>query len=46
MDSPFKSNKICYGKLERAITKWGAIEKSPIFLYKRKKGNLDYNNVV
>ena len=25
-----KSDKFCYRKVRRAITKWGAIEKSPI----------------
>ena len=24
-----KSENVCYLKIERAITKWGAIEKSP-----------------
>ena len=27
-----KSDNFCYRKVGRAITKWGAIEKSPILL--------------
>ena len=30
LSKEIKSNNFCYGKVGRAITKWGAIEKSPI----------------
>ena len=29
-----KSDKFCYRNVGRAITKWGAIEKSPIYCYR------------
>ena len=32
LSKDIKSENFCYRKVERAITKWGAIEKSPILL--------------
>ena len=42
LSKEIKSDNFCYRKVGRAITKWGAIEKSPIMKFSFLKGNKYY----
>ena len=42
LSKEIKSDNFCYRKVGRAITKWGAIEKSPILL-SQQIVNVDYS---